>query len=221
MPANFTATPPPERRATKLAAAVFPVRMSEIQKGEGSMRRLFIAAVGIVVCFAAFGAGAARVRQDAGARARELAAAFSKSKHVVKERRGIRVEKFKEVRSEPAPKADARLYSGEYEAERGALSLRVYADGRAEATGSEPDADFSRTRRFTLKNAHVEGALLTGTKVYEDGSSEVFEGVFINRTDRNSPDDPGTTAFGLGVLFDPPRSVGSLAIGRLFYALKR
>ncbi|HEV7890961.1 MAG TPA: hypothetical protein VGP08_09990 [Pyrinomonadaceae bacterium] len=185
------------------------------------MRRLFIAAVGVVICFAAFGAGAARVRQDASARARELAAAFSKSKHVVKERHGIRVEKFREIRSEPAPKTDARLYSGEYEADNGALSLRVYADSRAEADGTEPAEDFTRTRKFKLVNARVEGALLTGTKVYEDGSSEAFEGVFINRTDRNSPDDPGTTAFGLGVLFDPPKSVGGLAMGRLFYALKR
>jgi hypothetical protein len=185
------------------------------------MRRLLIAAAGVVFCLAAFGAQAARGVQDASARARELAAAFSKSKHVVKEKHGVRVEKYKDVRSEPAPKTDARLYSGEYEAEQGALSLRVYADGRAEATGSEPYSDFARTRKFTLRNARVEGALLTGTKLYEDGSSEPFEGVFINRTDRNSPTDPGTTAFGLGVLFDPPRSVNGNDMGRLFYALKR
>ena len=185
------------------------------------MRRLLNAAAGVAICLAAFGAQALSGVQDASARARELAAAFSKSKHVVKEKHGIRVEKYKDVRSEPAPKTDARLYSGEYEAERGALSLKVYADGRAAATGSEPDADFSRTRSFTLKNARVEGALLTGTKVYEDGSSEAFEGVFINRTDRDSLTDPGTTAFGLGVLFDPPKTVGSLAVSRLFYELKR
>jgi hypothetical protein len=185
------------------------------------MRRLLITSVGVVLSLAAFGAREARGAQDASARARELAAAFSKRKHEVKERRGIRVEKFKEIRSEPAPKTDARLYSGEYEAERGALSLKVYADGRAEATGTEPYADFSRTRSFALKNARVEGALLTGTKVYEDGSHEPFEGVFINRTDRNTPTDPGATAFGLGVIFDPPKTVGGLATGRLFYALKR
>ena len=185
------------------------------------MRRLLIATVGGVFCLAAFGAQAAGGVQDASARARELAAEFSKSKHKVKERHGIRVEKFKEIRSEPAPKADARLYSGEYEAEQGTLSLKVYADGRAEATGTEPASDFTHTRKFTLRNARVDGALLTGTKLYEDGSSEAFEGVFINRTDRDSPTDPGTTAFGLGVLFDPPKSVGGLAMGRLFYALKR
>ena len=186
------------------------------------MRRLLIAALGLVLCLAAFGVGAARGSQDSASRARELAASFSKSKHEVKEKRGVRVEKFKDVRSEPAPKPDARAYSGEYEAHYGcALSLHVGADGRAEATGSEPSPDLSRTRRFTLKGARVEGALLTGTKVYEDGSSEGFEGVFINRTERESPTDSGTTAFGLGVLFDPPRSVGGLSLGRLFYALKR
>ena len=185
------------------------------------MRKLLNATAGAVFCLAAFGAQALGGVQDASARARELADAFSKRKHEVKEKRGIRVEKFKEIRSEPAPKPDARLYSGEYEAEHGALSLKVYADGRAEAAGTEPYADFSRTRRFTLKNARVEGALLTGTKLYEDGSSEPFEGVFINRTDRNSPTDPGTTAFGLGVLLDPPKDINGLAMSRLFYALKR
>jgi hypothetical protein len=185
------------------------------------MRRVLIATLGVVLCLTAFGAQAARGVQDVSARARELAAAFSKSKHAVKERRGIRVEKFKEVRSEPAPKSDASLYSGEYEAEHGCvLSLKVYADGRAEATGSEPAEDFTCTRKFKLGNASVGGALLTGTKLYDDGSSEPFEGVFINRTDRNSPTGPGTTAFGLGVLFDPPKTVGGFAMGRLFYASK-
>ena len=185
------------------------------------MRRLLNATLIVVICLAAFGAQAVSGVQDASARARELAASFSKSKHAVKEKHGIRVEKFKDVRSEPAPKTDARLYSGDYEAEHGALSLKVYADGRAEATGTEPDSDFTRTRGFTLKNARVEGALITGTKVYADGQSEPFEGVFVNRTDRDSPTDPGTTAFGLCVLFHPPKTVNGLTIDKIFYTLKR
>lgn len=184
------------------------------------MRRLLVAALGVGLCLVAFGVRASGV-QDVSARARELADAFCKSKHVVKEKHGIRVEKFKDVRSEPAPKTDVRLYSGEYEAENGALSLRVYADGRAEATGTEPAEDFTHALRFTLRDARVEGALLTGTKVYEDGSSEAFEGVFINRTDRNSPTDPGTTAFGLGVLFHTPKTVDGNTMDKIFYALKR
>ena len=186
------------------------------------MRRLSITALGVVICFAAFGARAALGVQDASARARSLAASFTKSKHVVKEKHGIRVEKFKDVRSEPAPKTDARLYSGEYEAEHGCVfSLKVGRDGRAEVNGTEPAEDFTCTRKFTLKGARVEGALLTGTKVYDDGLAEPFEGVFINRTDRNSPTDPGTTAFGLGVIFHTPKSVNGLNMERLFYALKR
>lgn len=186
------------------------------------MRRGLIAAVGVVLCLAAFVGGAARGAQDVSARARELAAAFSKSKHSIKEKHGVSVEKFKEVRSEPAPKPDASLYSGEYEAEQGCtFSLKVYAGGRAEGAGSEYGGDLACTRKFTLRNARVGGALLKGTKLYDDGSSEAFEGVFINRTARDSPADPGTTAFGLGVLYDPPKGVGGLGMGRLFYALKR
>src|ERR1700749_2171386 len=171
---------PPSSFATKWRAAVFPVRMSEISEVEGSMRRLLNATLLVVVCIAAFGARALSGVQDASARARELAASFSKSKHVVKEKHGVRVEKFKNVRCEPAPKTDARLYSGEYEAEHGALSLRVYADVRAAADGTEPDSDVAPPRKFTLRSARVEGALLTATKVYEDGSSEPFEAAFVN-----------------------------------------
>lgn len=185
------------------------------------MRRLLNATLVVVVCLAAFGTRALSGVQDASTRARELAASFGKSKHAVKEKHGIRVEKFKDVRCEPAPKTDARLYSGEYEAEHGTLSLRVYADGHVEATGTEPDSDFTRARKFTLRNARVEGALLTATKLYEDGSSEPFEAVFVNRTDRNSPTDPGTTAFGLGALFHTPKTVDGLTLDKIFYALKR
>jgi hypothetical protein len=181
------------------------------------MRKIFA-----VLAVAALGlaqAGAAVGQADAGVRARELAASFSKSKHAVKEKRGVRVEKFKEVRSEPAARADAREYSGAYEADAGyTLSLRVGADGVAEASGEEPGE--GGPRKFTLKGARVSGALLTGTKVYDDGSAEKFEGVFINRTDRDSPTAAGVTAFGLGVLFDPPKVREGHTMSRLFYRPK-
>jgi hypothetical protein len=44
----------------------------------------------------------------------------------------------------------------------------------------------------------------TGTKIYQNGAREKFEGIFLIRTDRNSPTDPGVTKFGLGVLLNPP-----------------
>ena len=184
------------------------------------MRSLSAAALLLSFCLAP---SAAAARQfDAGRRARELAASFSKSKHDVKEKRGVRVEKFKEVRSEPALKGNAADYSGVYEASVGldyTLSLKVAADGSAEGSGYDPGP--AGPRAFTLGGARVTGALLTGTKLYADGSTEKFEGVFVNRTERDSPSDAGFTEFGLGVVFDPPKPADGLQLERLFYRPKR
>ena len=58
------------------------------------------------------------------------------------------------------------------------------------------------------------------TKVYSDGAREKFEGSFLNRTDRNSPTDPGVTIFGLGVVLTTPFEVNGLTYDKLFYQLK-
>src|SRR5688572_20627704 len=132
------------------------------------MRRFLAAGLAAGVCLAAVAVASAR--QDAGGRARELAAHFNKDKHKVKEKRGVRLEVFLEVRGEPAfkPAAD---YSGAYEAESGfRIELRVSPDGAAEGRGEEPGAGGGR--RFALRDARVSGALLTGTRVYEDGGAE-------------------------------------------------
>ena len=183
------------------------------------MRSLLAAALLLCSCLATSAAAARQA--DAARRARELAASFSKSKHVVKEKRGVRVEKFKDVRSEPALRQNAADYSGTYEGTTGTdytLSLKVAADGSAEGSGSDPGP--AGPRAFTLSGARVAGALLTGTKTYADGSTERLEGVFINRTERDSPSDAGTTEFGLGVLFDPPKTAEGLNLQRLFYRSK-
>lgn len=184
------------------------------------MRRFLAGGLAAGLCLAAVGGAAAGRRQDAGARARELAAYFNKDKHKVKEKRGARLELFLEVRGEPAARADAALYSGAYESEPDfPLELRVDADGTAEGRGAEPST--VGRRAFTLRGARVSGALLTGTKVYEDGGTEPIEGVFINRTERHAPGETCATTFGLGVVFDPPKTVEGFAITRLFYGRKR
>lgn len=166
-----------------------------------------------------FAAAAAARAQDAGARARELASRFDKQKHKVKEKRGIRVEVFLEMRGEPAPRANPADYSGAYESEPGyTFDLRVSPDGGAEGAGHEPSPD--GPRRFTLRGARVSGAVLAGTKVYDDGSTERFEGVFLNLNVRSSHADKGTTLFGLGAVFDPPKTHGGFEMSRLFYAFK-
>lgn len=160
---------------------------------------------------------------NAQERTRQIVAAFNKSKHAIKEKHGVRVEKFLEIRSEPVVKADIREYAGRYEADMGhPFEIRVDINGRVEVTGSEPAPDTgSGGRSFTLKDARIEGALLTGTKVYADGGTDKFEGVFITKTTMTSPTDKGTTSYGLGVYFDPPKVAYGFSVTRVFYEAKQ
>jgi hypothetical protein len=156
-------------------------------------------------------------------RTRAIAASFNKSKHVVKEKRGVHVEKYKEVRSEPLVKANPQDYSGTYEVpEMGfALQLQVDKSGSVTGTGYEPAGpDLSVRRRFTLTNGKIEGALLTATEVYANGSRDRLEGVFMNRTAFDSPTDKGATALGLGVV-GKHVGVGGLTFDKLFYEFKQ
>lgn len=150
-------------------------------------------------------------------RAQTLAAAFNKHKEAVKEKYGVRMEKYKDVRSEPLVRQNIADYSGAYEvSELGyVINLRVGSDGRVQANG------FDKTRAFTLENARIEGAVLTASKVYQDGATEKFEGVFLRRTDRNSPTDPGVTMSGLGVIPTTSIEAHGLTYEKLFYTLKQ
>jgi hypothetical protein len=150
-------------------------------------------------------------------KAREIAAAFTKNKHAVKEKYGVRMEKYKDVRSEPAVKSNIGDYSGVYEVrDLGyVISLQVGSDGRIQASGSE------NSRSFVLENAKIDGALLTASKVYSDGTKEKFEGSFLNRTDRESPTDPGVRIFGLGVVLTTPFEINGLTYDKLFYQFKQ
>jgi len=156
-------------------------------------------------------------------RTEAIVASFNKSKHAVKERHGVRVEKYKEIRSEPVIKSDARDYSGSYEAaDLGfSLEIRVDANGNVVATGFDRlDADASVWRKVTLGNARIEGALLTGTKVYQSGATEPFEGVFIKKTSFDGPTDKGVTTFGLGVIGNGIRVAG-VTLDKVFYQRKQ
>jgi hypothetical protein len=154
----------------------------------------------------------------------EIVASLNKKKEMVKEKYGVRKEKYKEVRCEPVVKADPSEYSGMYEAsDLGSglsLSIRVGNDGRVDASGYEPaETGVKEARQFALRNARVEGALLTAEKVYADGAVEKFEGVFIKRTVLNSSTDDGVSSFGLGVVGRRIVINGS-TIDKLFYQLK-
>jgi hypothetical protein len=181
-----------------------------------------------VVVASAICAGVASSQQTGAAgtelRTQAIVASFNKSKHVVKEKRGVRKEKYLDVRSVPAVKQNPADYSGAYDDLSGmgfSLTLRVNPNGLVEGSGYEPLNDEPAvSRSFTLKNGRLTGALITATKVYGNGSSEPLEGVFINKTVFESPTDKGVTAFGLGVV-GRGLQINGLNVDKIFYQLKR
>ncbi|HEY6922462.1 MAG TPA: hypothetical protein VI653_03255 [Steroidobacteraceae bacterium] len=121
----------------------------------------------------------------APSRAQDVAAAFSKHKHLVKEKRGVRREQYVDVRSEPFVAPTIAEYSGVYQVVGlgDVIHLQIGSDGTIQAAGQDSEP----SRSFVLENARIEGAVLTATKVYRDGATEPFEGVFMTRTERRSP----------------------------------
>src|SRR5262245_46565606 len=79
---------------------------------------------------------------DAQKRADEIVASLNKKKEMVKEKYGVRKEKYKEVRCEPVVKVNPSEHSGAYEVSDLGLgySLRIQVgnDGRVNAYGYEP-----------------------------------------------------------------------------------
>jgi len=156
------------------------------------------------------------------AKAQEIAAAFNKHKSAVKEKYGVKTEKYKDVRSEPVVKQNIADYSGVYEVpELGyVINIQVGSDGRIQANGYETNAETNQSRTFRLEQATIAGGLLTASKVYDNGTAEKFEGAFINRTARTSPTDSGVTIFGLGVVLGTPFERDSLTYEKLFFQRK-
>lgn len=156
---------------------------------------------------------------SASSRTREIAQMFSKNKHVVKEKRGVRTEKYKYVSAEPLIAANPTSLSGTYRAFDSdfVMRLSVSSNGIVEGSGTDlVDFDSKISHPFTLVDGRVQGALLTVTKLYRDGKRESIEGVFMERTSFESPKDRGTKVFGLGVL-TKPMQIGGNTVDRLFY----
>jgi hypothetical protein len=159
---------------------------------------------------------------DAGAKSQVIAASFSKFKSLSVEKRGVKKSKYLKVESTPAIKANPADYSGTYEIDDLGFALHLRADrsGKVEGDGYEPlNSDPAIRRVFTLRNGKIEGALLTATKVYADGSTETLEAAFMNRATFESPTDKGSVRFGLGTR-GRPIEVSGITLDRFFYDLK-
>jgi hypothetical protein len=157
---------------------------------------------------------------DAQHRAQELAARFNKNKHKVKDKRGVHIDIKIDITSVPVAKP-AGEYAGAYNAwDSYSMQLQVGSDGQLTGSGTEPSENGERA--FTLRDTRLEGALLTGTKVYQDGSTERLEAVFISRTTRSNMQDRDETVFGLGVVYDQPLTTGDhgFQTDKIFYEMR-
>src|SRR5262245_33647587 len=108
------------------------MRGVHIQKG-GKIMRIFVLITLLVVC-----AVTAVSQESSQTRAQQIAASFNKQKHAVKEKNGVRMEKYKDVRSELVVKPDAKDYSGVYEvSDLGFVITIQVTDGQIKANGSD------------------------------------------------------------------------------------
>jgi len=145
--------------------------------------------------------------QDATQRTQVLVAALDKTKYKKKEKKNISIEFYMDIKNEAVAKSNPAEYSGSYKGEDAGYQLDIQADSNGAVTGTGRDVvDFEAgtLRSFTLRDARIQGALLSGTKVYDNGQTESFEAVFTNRT-VSSGKNPDTiesrdTTFGLGFI---------------------
>ncbi len=144
--------------------------------------------------------------QDAEQKTQSLVAALGKTKYKKKEKKNVSFELYIDIKSEAVVKNNVRDYSGVYESSDAGyrIELRVSADGKIEGSGYDSDFDSSQKQNFTLKDARIEGALLTATKVFANGGTEKLEAVFNNRTvtEGKNPNEINSreTKYGLGFI---------------------
>lgn len=142
--------------------------------------------------------------QDVNQRTQALVAALDKTKYKKKEKANISIELYIDVKNTATVKSSPSEYSGVYESEGYWLDLTVGQNGAASGSGHDTLGPQARVVNFTLRDARVEGALLAGTKVYENGETQNFEAVFANRTVSNGTNPNNITgrdtSYGVGFI---------------------
>ncbi len=167
------------------------------------MLRIFILVAALIFCVGSSNTVFAQVAEQ---KTQDLIAALGKTKYKKKEKRNISFELYIDIKSEAVVKNNVRDYAGVYQSSEAGyqIELRVAADGKVEGNGYDTDFNNSQKRNFTLKDARIEGALLTATKVYTGGETKTLEAVFNNRTvvEGKNPNEINSreTKYGLGFI---------------------
>lgn len=157
----------------------------------------------VFIIFGLFSAGKIFAQtSDATQKTQEIVAALAKTKYKHKVKKNFELELYIDVKNEAVVK-NAADYAGVYESPESnyRIELRV-AGGKVEGSGYETSFENSSRVNFTLRDARIEGALLTATRVYADGSAKRLEAVFVNRTVTQGANpnkiESRETKFGLG-----------------------
>jgi hypothetical protein len=141
--------------------------------------------------------------QDAGARTSTLVASLDKTKYKKKEKKNIPIEVYLSIKNEAVIR-DADDFGGNYASEEGDYSPTLHVERGGAASGNGRDSINDRHLSFTLKDASINGALLSGAKVYENGVQQKFEAVFVNRTVATGKNENEITSrdtkFGMGFI---------------------
>ncbi len=128
-----------------------------------------------------------QAQQSVSARTRGLISQLNKTKQKKKNKGGVNVEVFVEVKFVPTPEGDIRDFSGKYAdlptLDYCRLEIEVAADGTVTGKGYDFFSVEQGRENYTLKDARVSGSLLTGTRVFAD-RYEPFEAVFVTASRR-------------------------------------
>ncbi|MDT5061017.1 MAG: hypothetical protein QOH63_1476 [Acidobacteriota bacterium] len=123
---------------------------------------------------------------------------------------GQKTKKVKDKRFEAVIRQNLKDYEGTYIGIEPTyvIEIRVMADGKLSVSSLE------NNRKVVLENIKIEGAHLTATKSYQDGSRANFDATFSNRILN------GASVF--GILVDGMRiNVDGVSLTRVFYQRKR
>jgi len=140
----------------------------------------------------------------AGVRTDEIVARFNKTKH--KQKHGV--SQYRQIEAKPLVRTS---YAGTYRPGGLDHMLTLSANG-----GSGQDHHGT----YTLRNLRIDGAHLTATKVYANGTTGKLEGVFLRQIVREGTSSQNarvtSDSTGLGVV-DLDFRISGINIDKLFY----
>ncbi|HEY0050505.1 MAG TPA: hypothetical protein VGB68_14535 [Pyrinomonadaceae bacterium] len=119
---------------------------------------------------------------DAQQKTQEIAASLDKTKYKHKVKKDFEFELYINIKNEAVVR-NAAEYAGVYESSDASHRVELRAvGGKIEGSGYDTNFENSARVNFTLKDARIEGALLTANRIYADGTTKRLEAVFVNRT---------------------------------------